>query len=63
MSTVIDFPKSRRIAGEVSRAAHDHTATVIILPVVRIERCGNEPLDDVPAGANASGRRRRRSRS
>jgi hypothetical protein len=62
MGTVIDFPQGRRVAREMPSAAEAaRSATIIILPVIRIERVGDEPYGGVPAGANAaSGRRRRR---
>ena len=62
MGTVIDFPQGRRVARETLPAAEAaRSATIIILPVIRIERVGDEPYGGVPAGANAaSGRRRRR---
>jgi hypothetical protein len=65
MGTVIDFPAGRRSAREGSPAAESaRSATIIILPVIRIERVGDEPYGGVPAGASAaSGRRRRRPSS
>jgi len=63
MTTIIDFPRERRIVRASMAITDGHSATVIILPVVRIERLDHEPSDDVPAGARAPGRRRRRSRS
>jgi hypothetical protein len=62
MGTVIDFPQGRRVAREMPPTAEAaRSATIIILPVIRIERVGDEPYGGVPAGANAaSGRRRRR---
>ena len=65
MGTVIDFPARRRIARESMPAAEAaRSATIIILPVIRIERIGDEPYGGVPTGASAaSGRRRRRPSS
>jgi hypothetical protein len=65
MGTVIEFPEERRSAREAVPAAETtRSATIIILPVIRIERVGDEPYGDVPAGASAaSGRRRRRPSS
>jgi hypothetical protein len=60
MGIVIDFPQRRRVAREAPPGAA-RSATIIILPVIRIERVGDEPHGGVPAGDNAaSGRRRRR---
>ena len=66
MGTVITFPTERRAAwngaGAIVRQA---PASVVILPVVRIERHGDEPTDERAPGAGRSGssgrRRRRRS--
>jgi len=65
MGTVIDFPPERRTARDGSPSSGSaRSATIIILPVVRIERVGDEPYGGVPAGASAaSGRRRRRPSS
>jgi hypothetical protein len=63
MDTIIDFPQERRIVRHSMPIADGHSATVIILPVVRIERFDREPSDGMPAGARTSSRRRRRSRS
>jgi hypothetical protein len=62
MGIVIDFPQERRVArGAPPAAEAARSATIIILPVIRIERAGDEPHGGVPAGDNAaSGRRRRR---
>jgi hypothetical protein len=62
MGTVINFPEARR----VERDAFDGlrvTATIMILPVVRIERPNDRPPDEVtPAGVAGTRKRRRRAR-
>lgn len=61
MGTVVTFPGPRRIARDAYvGGTHNASATIIILPVVRIERYSDEPTDDCSAGPAASGRRRRR---
>jgi len=63
MGIVIDFPQDPRTGRERLSSPENHSATVIILPVIRIERFDNEPSDGVSAGTTASGRRRRRRMS
>jgi hypothetical protein len=60
---VISFPEADR-SSRVSRAMASRTesATVIILPVIRIERYTDEPTGFEPE-ANPSRRRRRRRTS
>jgi hypothetical protein len=63
MGMVISFPE----AGRSSRAARailgkPESATVIILPVVRIERYVDEPSGGIEPEATGSPRRRRRRR-
>jgi hypothetical protein len=60
MGTVITFPASRHAC----RSCHPgsgqaESATIIILPVVRIERCDEGPSDGLSQGSS-SGRKRRR---
>jgi len=58
MGTVIGFPGVGRRTRRVKlRVRNQESATVIILPVVRIERFAEEPRE-----ANRSQRRRRRRR-
>jgi hypothetical protein len=63
MGIVVAFPEARSVARDgAERAAA--SATVIILPVVRIERYDEDPSGDVePSTAAASGRKRRRRAS
>jgi hypothetical protein len=64
MGTIIEFPASAiRRSGHDSTAETSTPATVVILPVVRIER-HVEPNDaDPEAGTTRGRRRRRRARS
>ena len=63
MGTIIDFPAdaaSRRPALSMN-GAHDGLGTILILPVVRIERESDETNDGRgPEAGTAPGRRRRR---
>ena len=61
MGTVVTFPESRRTARDAHASCmQSASATIIILPVIRIERYNDEPSDGLSAGPNASGRKRRR---
>jgi hypothetical protein len=64
MGTIIDFPAdaaSRRLGASMIGAPDGSTGTVLILPVVRIEREDDEASDGSgPEDAASGGRRRRR---
>ncbi len=61
MGTVVTFPESRRIIRDAYvSGTHHASATIIILPVIRIERYTDEPSDGRSAGPNTPGRKRRR---
>jgi hypothetical protein len=64
MGTIIEFPTevaSRRAGSPIGIAARDGMGTILILPVVRIEREPNETSDGKgPEEGAAQGRRRRR---
>jgi hypothetical protein len=64
MGTIIEFPAdaaSRRLGSTMIGAPYDGMATVLILPVVRIEREGDETSGGSgPEEGTAPGRRRRR---
>jgi hypothetical protein len=64
MSTIIEFPAdaaSRRPGSAMNGAPREGTGTILILPVVRIERAANETSGDSgPQEGTAPGRRRRR---
>ena len=62
MGTIVAFPEARSAARDgIDRG--DGSATVIILPVVRIERYDEGPSGDVEPSTSASGRKRRRRAS
>jgi hypothetical protein len=64
MGTIIEFPAdaaSRRLVSTMDGAASDGAGTVLILPVIRIEREPEETNGDRgPEEGAAPGRRRRR---
>jgi hypothetical protein len=64
MGMVISFPEPGR-AARVSRVMADRmeSATVIILPVIRIERYTDEPSGGFEPEENPGHRRRRRRRT
>ncbi|MGD0851645.1 hypothetical protein, partial [Bradyrhizobium sp.] len=60
MGTIIEFPAdaaSRRLGPTMDGAPREGMGTILILPVVRIER---EPDESGPEAGTAPGRRRRR---
>jgi len=61
MGTIINFPEGRREGREVLMAAGE-TATIMILPVVRIERPTDMPPSAASDGGHAGRKRRRRAR-
>jgi hypothetical protein len=62
MGAVIRFPLEDRIADGRRSFIVDEPASVIILPVVRIERHVEQPVDDqAPRKAKSPRRRRRRA--
>jgi len=59
MGTVISFPAERRATGLLLAEGHD--ASVIILPVIRIERYADASSDSVePHSSSPRGKRRKR---
>ena len=63
MGTIIEFPAdaaSRRLGATMIGAPRDGMGTVLILPVVRIERPTDESGGRGPEEGTAPGRRRRR---
>jgi len=64
MSTIIEFPAdaaSRRPGSSTNGAPREGTGTILILPVVRIERAPDETSGGSgPQEGAAPGRRRRR---
>ncbi|MBI5262540.1 MAG: hypothetical protein HY852_12070 [Bradyrhizobium sp.] len=61
MGTIIEFPVSRRLGSPEDASLLAEEATVVILPVIRIERETDETSGDSgPEQGTAHGRRRRR---
>ena len=63
MGTIIEFPAdaaSRRLGSTMDGAPRDGLGTVLILPVVRIERTADESGGRGPEEGTAPRRRRRR---
>jgi hypothetical protein len=64
MGAVISFPAVGRTArSSRSIVGKSESATVIILPVVRIERYADEPTGGFEPEAGSNSRRRRRRRA
>jgi hypothetical protein len=63
MGTVISFPSGRSAREPRAVGARAESATVIILPVVRIERYVDEPTGGFEPEASSGSRRRRRRRA
>ncbi len=64
MGIIVEFPAdaaSRRGGFGIAAVARDVTATILILPAIRIERHADESTDGSgPAEGTAPGRRRKR---
>jgi hypothetical protein len=63
MSTIIEFPAeagTRRLGSTIDGAPREGMGTILILPVVRIEREPDETSGGGPEEGAASGGRRRR---
>jgi hypothetical protein len=61
MGTIIDFPAERRTIGSGLVDTHGVSASVIILPVIRIERQNDTPTDGFePQTSSPRGKRRKR---
>ena len=64
MGMVISFPAVERTArGSGATADKSQSATVVILPVIRIERYGEEPARSCEPATSRGPRRRRRRRA
>jgi hypothetical protein len=60
MGSVINFPEARRVGRDVTPGAGEK-ATIMILPVVRIERpTTDRPPDEAAPTTATTGRKRRR---
>ena len=60
MGTVINFPEARRSERDRLSGTSDTAATIMILPVVRIERPVEPPPDELTKTDMPGGRKRRR---
>jgi hypothetical protein len=61
MGTIIEFPAGRRVGASGDVVPRADMGTILILPVIRIERESDEPSGDHgPEQGTAPGRRRRR---
>jgi hypothetical protein len=60
MGTIITFPGARRSDDGRASTECNGPATIIILPVIRIERYVDEPTEKLPETRRAGGRKRRR---
>lgn len=64
MGILIRFPEERRSLANAGGAPSERgSAAVVILPVIRIERHGEEQPADPASAAGASGGRRRKRRA
>jgi hypothetical protein len=64
MGTIVQFPEGQRPAGGGRYVgANSEPASVIILPVVRIERTPDQPSGGLEGGSGATPGRRRRRRA
>jgi len=64
MGTVVKFPESARIARDGRPfAGQPWSATVIILPVIRVERYYDAPSTNLAAGSGTRPGRKRRRRA
>jgi hypothetical protein len=61
MGVVIDFPKDRAAYQGQVNGAVDRCCEVVILPVIRIDRYENSPLNQRAGGRTTSGKRRKRA--
>jgi hypothetical protein len=59
MGSIINFPEARRV-GREAQAGDSQSATIMILPVVRIERVSTDPPDAASPHDNSTSRKRRR---
>ncbi len=62
MGTVITFPDARRGCRDSHHGgAQGESATIIILPVIRIDRFNDDPTDGMSEGSSPGRKRRRRA--
>ena len=60
MGIVIAFPAEKCSAGSGLVEAREDSGSVIILPVIRIERQGDNPSGREPTSSSPRGKRRKR---
>ncbi|RAI38204.1 hypothetical protein [Rhodoplanes roseus] len=60
MGTIITFPAGRYVYSDGRGRSVDEPATIIILPVVRVDRYADDPRDGLRDGSSAGSRKRRR---
>jgi hypothetical protein len=60
MGTIIAFPAERRSAGTSPAQDHRSGCSVIILPVIRVERQAEAPDGFEPSNTSPRGKRRKR---
>jgi hypothetical protein len=60
MGMVISFPTSQRQSVRMESIEPREPGQVVILPVIRVERVGEQPADTLDGARRASGRKRRR---
>jgi hypothetical protein len=60
MGTIIAFPAERCSASTGLTDARGDGGSVIILPVIRVERHGDSPSDGVEPSSSPRGKRRKR---
>jgi hypothetical protein len=60
MGIVIAFPAERCTTGSGAIDAREDSGSVIILPVIRIERSGDNPTGLEPSSSSPRGKRRKR---
>jgi hypothetical protein len=62
MGTIIEFPAGRRVGSSGEVTPRTETGTILILPVIRIERETDETSGDRGPEQGTAPRRRRRRR-
>jgi hypothetical protein len=66
MGTIVEFPATaaaRRAGPDVDMAPREGTATILILPAIRIERYADETGDGIGPGEGTDPGRRRKRRA
>jgi hypothetical protein len=63
MGLVIRFPLEQRIAHDSGQSRQSEPASIVILPVIRIDRYADEPAGGVAPGTGSTPGRGRRPRA